>query len=145
MHVTWQRRSPEVCSAPRSSWRRRPTAPGNCWLRQNCWRTEIKNPWCSERCWTWSGQTPGSLLAVDCSGGPLLCVHSSYEEMWTVKQNSGPKQNILVWRPVQLLFIIHAELLILSHVFMIFKAITSFLSTETSSSCFFFSLWRKWM
>lgn len=31
------------------------------------------------------------------------------------------------------------------YTFMIFKAIASFLSVETSSSCFFFSLCRNWM
>lgn len=33
----------------------------------------------------------------------------------------------------------------LPYTFMIFKAITSFLRVETSSSCFFFSLCRNWM
>lgn len=31
------------------------------------------------------------------------------------------------------------------YTFMIFKAITSFLRVESSSSCFFFSLCRNWM
>lgn len=32
-----------------------------------------------------------------------------------------------------------------AYTFMIFRAITSFLRIETSSSCFFFSLCRNWM
>lgn len=80
--------SPEVCSAPQSSWKHRQKAPGNCSLTQNCWMTEIVNPWCFERCWTWSGQTPGRLLAVDCSGGPSLYVHSSYRKRWSITPNS---------------------------------------------------------
>lgn len=68
---------PAACSAPRSSWTRRPTAPGSCPPTPSCWRTGTESPWCSERRWTWAGPTPGSLLAEGCSGGPSQCARSS--------------------------------------------------------------------
>lgn len=68
---------PAACSAPRSSWTRRPTAPGSCPPTPSCWRTGTESPWCSERRWTWAGPTPGSLLAGGCSGGPSQCARSS--------------------------------------------------------------------
>lgn len=68
---------PGACSAPQSSWKHRLRVLGSCSLKRNCWRTGTGSPWCSERCWTWPGQTPDPLPAAGCSGGPSLCAHSS--------------------------------------------------------------------
>lgn len=100
---------PAACSAPRSSWRRRPTAPGSCPPTPSCWRTGTESPWCSERRWTWVGRTPGSLLAAGCSGGPSRCARSSCggEEtmfsrlvysLWHLRLLALAKSKPLLWR-----------------------------------------------